>query len=415
MAAAFSVAERAGSGGPDKAPGASLEVPDEVLEIARRLEEHGHQAWCVGGAIRDAILSRPHADFDLATSARPEEVQRLFRRTVPVGIQFGTVGVLDRRGKLHEVTTFRRDVSTDGRRAVVAYGVSLEQDLARRDFTINAIAYHPLTHQWRDPFRGRDDLERGVVRAVGEPYDRFREDYLRILRCVRFAARFGFAVEEATWSAAREASGGLSGLSAERVRDEWFKGLAGAQSVLRFTTLWREAGVDHVWTPELLPGAELDRIPALARPSVERDPILFTVLLCRNAALVLERLRASRAQIGRAEAMERGPAEPGGSGEVAVRRWLSATGPAADDLSALWELRHDAPPPWAGVARNIRARRDPLTRGDLALTGTDLLEAGIPRGPELGRMLDYLLERVLEDPSLNQRNRLLALTAKRPT
>ncbi len=167
-------------------------IPDEVLEIARTLEAAGHEAWCVGGALRDALLGHPHSDYDFATSATPAQITALFRRTAPVGEKYGTVGVLDRFRVLHEVTTFRRDVATDGRHAVVAYGVSLEEDLARRDFTINAIAYHPLRGEWRDPFGGRADLARGLIRAVGEPAERFREDYLRILRGLRFAARLGF-------------------------------------------------------------------------------------------------------------------------------------------------------------------------------------------------------------------------------
>jgi hypothetical protein len=121
---------------------------------------------------------------------------------VAVGIKYGTVGVLDRQRTLHEVTTFRRDVATDGRHAVVQYGVSLEDDLARRDFTINAIAYHPLRREWRDPFRGKQDLDAGLVRAVGSPALRFAEDYLRILRALRFAARFDFAIDAETWTAA---------------------------------------------------------------------------------------------------------------------------------------------------------------------------------------------------------------------
>ena len=119
-----------------------------------------------------------------------------------MGIKYGTVGVLDRTRVLHEVTTFRRDVATDGRHAVVAYGVSLEEDLARRDFTINAIAYHPLRHEWRDPFGGAARSGGALIRAVGDPAQRFREDYLRILRALRFAARFDFAIDPATWEAA---------------------------------------------------------------------------------------------------------------------------------------------------------------------------------------------------------------------
>ncbi len=222
-------------------------IPEEVLEIARTLEGAGYEAWCVGGALRDALLGHPHSDFDFATSATPAQVTALFRHTAPVGEKYGTVGVLDRRRVLHEVTTFRRDVATDGRHAVVAYGVSLDEDLARRDFTINAIAYHPLRGEWRDPFDGRADLERGVIRAVGVPAERFREDYLRILRGIRFAARFRFTIEPATWAAAVEAAPGLAQLSAERVRDEWLKGIRTARSVAELVALWNHSGAAARW------------------------------------------------------------------------------------------------------------------------------------------------------------------------
>src|SRR6185312_14575281 len=129
-----------------------LDPPDTVRAIAERLEEAGFETWCVGGAVRDALLGHPHLDWDLATAATPAQVQKIFRRTVPVGIEFGTVGVLDDAGGMHEVTTFRRDVQTDGRHAVVEFGASLEEDLARRDFTINAIAYSPRRRELRDPF-----------------------------------------------------------------------------------------------------------------------------------------------------------------------------------------------------------------------------------------------------------------------
>lgn len=134
--------------------------------ICRTLERAGFEAWCVGGAVRDALLGIETLDWDIATSARPEQVQKLFRRTVPVGVQFGTVGVLDPAGVLHEVTTFRHDVETDGRHAVVKFGASLEEDLARRDFTINAIAVHADTLEVRDPFNGRGDLESRVRERV---------------------------------------------------------------------------------------------------------------------------------------------------------------------------------------------------------------------------------------------------------
>src|SRR5947207_3866484 len=139
-----------------------LNPPEAVRGIAKRLEDAGFEAWCVGGAVRDALLGHVHLDWDLATSATPDQVRTIFgrKRTIPVGIEFGTVGVLDAAGILHEVTTFRRDVRTDGRHAEVEFGASLDEDLARRDFTINAIAYSPGRRELRDPFGGQADLDR---------------------------------------------------------------------------------------------------------------------------------------------------------------------------------------------------------------------------------------------------------------
>src|SRR6185436_9704224 len=145
-------------------------------------------------------------DWDIATSARPDQVRRIFKRTVPVGIEFGTIGVLDDENVLHEVTTFRRDVRTDGRHAEVEFGVSLDDDLARRDFTINAVAYSPSRDTIHDPFGGEKDLQRRIVRAVGDPGARMREDRLRALRGLRFAARFGFAFDPPTLTAIRESA-----------------------------------------------------------------------------------------------------------------------------------------------------------------------------------------------------------------
>ncbi|HEU4587055.1 MAG TPA: CCA tRNA nucleotidyltransferase [Gemmatimonadales bacterium] len=389
-------------------------MPDEVLAIARTLDQAGYEVWCVGGAVRDAILGASGAagrveasDIDFTTSARPEEVQRLFRRTINIGAKYGTVGVLDRNRVLHEVTTFRHDVQTDGRHAVVEYGASLEEDLARRDFTINAIAYHPIRREWRDPFGGAADLAAGVVRAVGEPSARFREDYLRILRALRFAARFGFALDPATWEAARAAAPGMRQLSAERVRDELSKSLRTARSIEHLVTLWREVGAAAQLVPELETGggpyvaAEADRQP--------RDPVLLTALLCASPSAVLRRLRGSNDEVARAEAIERGPAEPAALDAEAVRRWLARVRGAADDLMALWRLRHGTTAPWAGTVAEIRERGDALTRGQLALNGADLQALGIPRGPRIGELLDALLDRVLADPALNTRERLTAL------
>ncbi|XWV16357.1 MAG: CCA tRNA nucleotidyltransferase [Gemmatimonas sp.] len=201
--------------------------------------------------MRDALLGLAHLDWDLATSATPQQVRRLFKRTVPVGIEFGTIGVLDRDGRMHEVTTFRHDVQTDGRHAIVQFGASLDEDLARRDFTINAIAYDPIAKVLRDPFEGRGDLSRRLVRAVGTADERMREDRLRALRAIRFAARFDFEIAPETWAAIVDSAPHLTRLSPERVKQELDKTM---EQVLRPSvalTRWRESGAFTALIPVL--------------------------------------------------------------------------------------------------------------------------------------------------------------------
>jgi tRNA nucleotidyltransferase (CCA-adding enzyme) len=380
------------------------DLPKEVAEIAATLERAGFETWCVGGALRDRILGHRAVDVDLATAATPDQVQKLFPKTIAVGLRYGTIGVLDSRRVLHEVTSFRKDVETDGRHAVVEYGATLEEDLARRDFTINALAYHPLRHEWRDPHGGAADLDRRVVRAVGNPATRFAEDYLRILRALRFAARFEFAIEPGTWQAAVAGAPGLSGLSAERVRDEWFKGLTTATSLTRLVALWHDVGAAAVWLPELRSSC-----PSAIDAPARRDPVVLTAALSSAPHEVLGRLRASNEEIARARAMHAGPARPASDDPRDVRRWMAAVEGAADDLLSLAELASGSPPPWAAVVAGIRARSEATSRGQLAVTGADLLALGIPPGPGLGRLLTRLLEAVLDDPARNTRESLLTL------
>jgi tRNA nucleotidyltransferase (CCA-adding enzyme) len=299
-------------------------------------------------------------------------------------------------------------VTTDGRHAVVAFGVSLDEDLSRRDFTVNAIAYHPLRHEWRDPFGGRADLERGVLRAVGIPAERFREDYLRILRGLRFAARFEFTIDPDTWAAALEASPGLARLSAERVRDEWFKGLRTARQVSALVRGWLEARAAEPWLPELASVAPPRLVAADRVEPDQRDPVLLTALLLGDATAALRRLRASNAEIERVAAMAKAPAEPTGDDSRSVRHWLAAVGRAADDVLLGHAILTGRPAPWAAEVERIRQRGDPLARGDLAVTGSDLQALGAA-GPRVGQVLAVLLDRVLDDPGLNRRDALLAL------
>lgn len=385
MAAQSSVAD---SGFPE------LTLEPEVLEIIATLEGAGFETWAVGGAIRDRILEDDSSDVDLATAAEPPHILRLFNRTVAVGVDHGTVGVLDRRGRLHEVTTFRSDVETDGRHAVVRFGVSLDEDLARRDFTINAIAYHPVRREWRDPFGGQQDLRQRTVRAVGVAADRFREDYLRILRALRFAARFDFVIAPDTWSAAQELAPGLAGLSAERVRDEWIKGLGSARNLNRLVQLWRDSGAAATWLPEL------SGIP-VEDTGLDRDPVVLTNLLTGAAEKVLRRLKCSNDDISRGAALDRLPAAPADETAVSVRQWLRTVGAAADDLGLRAGWQGARVPGWGPVVEGVRARGEATDRKGLAISGADLQALGLPQGPGIGATLDRLLDAVIEQPKLN--------------
>jgi tRNA nucleotidyltransferase (CCA-adding enzyme) len=392
---------------PDRLP-----IPDAVLRIAKKLEDAGYETWCVGGAIRDNLLGVENHDFDLTTAAPPEEVRRVFKRTVPVGIEHGTVAVLDPGGGQHEVTTFRKDIQTDGRHAVVQFGVSLMDDLARRDFTINAIAYHPIRHEWRDPFKGAEDLERKLIRSVGDPNWRFQEDYLRILRALRFSARFEFRIQSRTLEAAKANVQGLSQLSAERVRDEWFKGIATAARVSRLLALWIEVGAARIWLPEI--GSRETGNGKGAIDKLPRDPVLVTAVLATDPASLLTRLKCSNKDIERGRAIGTWKDKyPDPKHFPAVRRWLAETGEYADDLLAVLPALDVSRFPFPvlrlqKVVASIRAAKDPLTLQDLAVKGDDLIAAGVRPGPEVGETLQRLLGEVLEDPKRNTKSYLLS-------
>lgn len=389
----------------------AIPVPMHVVEILRQLEDAGYETWCVGGAVRDALLgdrSHPTQDVDLATAAPPAVVRQLFRRTIPVGIEHGTVGVLDDEGVLHEVTTFRRDVHTDGRHAVVEFGVELDEDLARRDFTINAMAYHPIRNSWRDPFGGLDDLRSRRLRAVGDAAQRFHEDRLRILRALRFAARFDFTIDEATWAAAIDQAVDTSHLSAERVRDEWIKGIATARSPTHLATLWTRSGVAATWLPELHVEAPSDELLTC------RDPVLVTAHLAAPSAPVWRRFKGSTTEVRRSEGIDRGPVCPPSDEPAAVRRWMRKTGAAANDLALLASWRGATEASLLHAMAGIRSRNEPTSRADLCIDGEDLLQAGVAGGPRLGRVFEHLVDAVLEDPGLNTPERLLALAREMP-
>ena len=418
-----------------------------MLEIARVLERAGHETWCVGGAVRDALLGHPHLDWDLATAATPQQVRRLFRRTVPIGIEFGTVGVLDDAGTLHEVTTFRRDVRTDGRHAEVEFGASLDDDLARRDFTVNAIAWSPSRRELRDPFGGQQDLRRKVIRAVGEPEARMREDRLRALRAIRFAARFGFAIEPETWVAIVGSAPHLGRLSAERVKQELEKTVEQVERPSEALRLWRESGALAALVPALagVPETTLRSLDCLALPGSDAKPgrkllrlaALFADLPPRHAERTMKELRFSNADAAWVSGvLERWSAvapqlERAAAGEavddVTIRRWTGAIGRLR--LGAVFRLAAARMAPSVGTAVPDASRTRlhslyrrtlvtafrsgwPLELADLALDGDDLRAAGVPPGPLIGRILARLLEDAIEEPARNTRTEMAARAAE---
>lgn len=432
------------------------DAPDSVRWVIRRLERAGFETWAVGGIVRDALAGRraDADDWDLATRARPEQVRAVFHRVVPIGVEHGTVGVLTREG-MYEVTTFRRDVETFGRRATVEFAEDIDEDLARRDFTINAIAWHPLRRETRDPFGGADDLAAGILRTVGDAGTRFAEDFLRILRALRFAGRFALAIEPDTWSALCEHRQHLADLSPERVREELTKVLGSARPS-RALSLYGASGVLPVLYPELaqcLSWREDGRLAPWSDALQTVDIISRRYPLARlagllggigmpsrgvgeelppekragmRAAALMERLRYSRAHIEGVSALVRAAATSPDIGTgPALRRWLRQT--RRVDRRHLFRI-------WIARARleAARGRRDPeravlsrwktvrtelamdppLTLAELALSGHDLIEMGMRPGPGFGDVLAHLLDLVLDDPVLNRRS-ILARRARR--
>jgi tRNA nucleotidyltransferase (CCA-adding enzyme) len=441
-------------------PEIRLNPPKNVRGIVKRLEDAGFETWCVGGAVRDALLGHPHLDWDLATRATPPEVRKLFRSTVPVGIDFGTVGVLDEDKVMHEVTTFRRDVQTDGRHAVVEFGASLDDDLARRDYTINAIAYSPSKDEIRDPFNGHQDLEGKLIRAVGDARERMREDRLRALRAIRFASRFGFDIERDTWDAIVESAPELGRLSAERVKQEIEKTMDQVALPSKAFTMWRDTGAFGTLIPALahVSDRQLAPLDHLRRPLLPRRPARRTTRIAALFASVpgptvrktLKDLRFSNSdtewiavlverwqQLGPAmtsallKAEEVYAADPWGEQyppSAVLRSWAATVGstrlaPLLRLADANWWAGRQAgePAPYKQTIASVYKRaikiayRDAIALSDLAIDGTDLEKLDI-RGPAVGAALKKMLEAVIADPRKNTHAQLLEMAKQlRPT
>lgn len=392
-------------------------VPSSVYAVCEQLIAAGHEAVTVGGAVRDALLDRPIGDWDVATSAHPEQVTALFRRTIPTGLAHGTVTVMAGRGDERmpvEVTTYRGDGAyVDGRRPTsVVFGVPLVEDLARRDLVVNAIAYDPVRRVLHDPFDGRGDLAARVLRAVGDPVARFTEDGLRTVRAVRFAATLDFALDPATEAGVAAALPSLAKVSRERVKVELDKLLAAPRPSVGLV-LARRTGI----LAQVLPEADLDDAGWPTRcawidatPTAARWAALLADATPAQVDAALRRLKSANDERERAVKLVRGvglrdPSAP------AVRRTLAAIGrPLAPLAVALWRGRDDDGAAVAAVGQGVLDRGEPLATGELAVTGAQLLTAlGLAPGPAIGRALAACLEAVLDEPARNTPEALVEL------
>jgi tRNA nucleotidyltransferase (CCA-adding enzyme) len=437
-------------------------VPKDVLGICERLKSAQKRSWIVGGCVRDSILGKEVADWDVCTDARPNELMKLFPRAIPTGLQHGTI-TLVMHGHHYEVTTLRGEAAySDGRRPDAVHFVDdITADLARRDFTMNAIAVDPWTAALVDPFGGRDDIHHRRIRAVGKAFERFSEDGLRVLRAARFSATLDFEIEPDTFAAIAPTLGTFKKVSAERVRDEWVKTMK-AKKPSRAFDVMRESGILGVTCPELLEGVGVEQNKwhsyDVWRHGMEcmdaciGDPILRIAAVLHDvgkprsrafsdktqdytfydhdkigaeiASPICTRLRFSNDERDRIVALVRHHLFHYDQwSDAAVRRWIRRVGlERIEDLYTLNEADIRAKGPVFEIASlaNLEALRAhvakvlaegaALTTRDLAIGGKDVItELSLKPGRIIGEILESLLEAVIADPAVNERDKLLEM------
>ncbi|MBQ1526676.1 MAG: CCA tRNA nucleotidyltransferase [Lachnospiraceae bacterium] len=442
-----------------------IDLPGEVELIISELEKKGFEAWAVGGCIRDSVLNRKPGDWDITTNAKPAEVKSIFKRTVDTGIQHGTVTVLI-KDKSFEVTTYRLDGKYEDSRhpSEVTFTADLVEDLKRRDFTINAMAYNSRAGLV-DAFGGVEDIKKRLIRAVGSPGERFKEDALRIMRAVRFSASLDFDIEEKTFEAIKKETGNLKKISAERIREELVKLIASSHPEKLLTL--SECGITSVILPEFDRELATEQNNQHHQYSVgihtieamkysvtfddeltydERVVLRLTMLLhdmgkpalkttdedgvdhfkghsaesVRLAGDILKRLKFDNATINRVTRLVKYHDHRKESSPANVRRTIVAVG---KDLMPLWfkvrrcdvmgqstyirEEKLKEIDSFEKVYRQVLRDGDCLSIAELKLNGNDLMENGVPAGRKVGQTLSAMLDAVLEDPSLNTREGLL--------
>lgn len=433
-------------------------IPEKALKIIQILNKAGYEAYVVGGCVRDSLLKRAPKDWDITTSAKPDEVKELFRRTVDTGLQHGTITVL--MGDTgYEVTTYRLDGDYEDARhpKTVEFTASLSEDLKRRDFTINAMAYSPDTGLV-DLFGGLEDLENKLIRCVGAADDRFDEDALRIMRAVRFAAQLGFAIEEKTAAAIGAHTEKLRMISAERIRDELLKLLTSPNP--HYIKYACDFGITKVVMPEYdhIRGVEqntryhiydVEEHTLKALCSIESTEVLRTAMLFHDfgkpdvktrteagtdsfkghqivseqiAEKIFRRLKFDNYTKERVLRLIRWHDIRYMPSEVNVRTTLYTVGEDlfedllkvqyADLLGKNPEVIKEQTPLFEEIYeiyRKVTAEHQCFSLKNLAITGSDLIEAGLKPGPKFGEILDRLLRAVIEDQTLNTKEKLLKM------
>lgn len=395
--------------------GSPINIPVEAETIISILEAHGHEAYLVGGCVRDALLGRVPKDFDICTSALPEEILRLFEKTIPTGIRHGTVTVV-MSNRFIEVTTFRIDAEySDHRRPdEVIFSSSLTEDLKRRDFTINAIAFHPRKGVI-DPFHGAHDLQKGIIRTVGDPKERFEEDALRMLRAVRFRARFGFSVDSHTLDAMTMMAETIRYVSRERILTEMTEILLSPYP--EAAGILYETGLIQYILPfpfrqepdlaflKLLPEKKAIRWTAFFFAAGFREPAEH-----RNLCESLRMSTALKRDITTICGILREPLPKNG---YMLRKTLSSVGIErfTDALALLQALEPTGilPVKTTDLLDRIIGEKHCISQADMAVNGYDLITAGYSEGKELGKLLDALFICILQKPELNRKDILMEI------
>lgn len=384
-----------------------MEYPSYIDTIIRRLESHGESAYIVGGSLRDIILGTAPHDYDVTTSALPERTAEIFcdKHVIETGIRHGTVTVVF-DGFPVEITTFRIDGSyTDSRHPdSVRFTDDITLDLSRRDFTVNAMAYNRVTGLI-DPFGGRGDIERKLIRAVGDPTVRFTEDALRIMRAFRFCAQLGFEIDVNTLDAAHMTADRLKNIARERIGSEFIRLITSPSPALSLR-LMTDRGIMPYVLGSYTPREELIQKLTLMPPS---DTARLGFLLCDagadTAREILHSLRCSGKQITGAMAVARGIKAQIDT-ETDARRLIASVGIYAPDAALGSELLGYSP---VGAGElTARQQNTPCSVRDLKINGKDVALLGAS-GKQIGQTLDAILSAVVDSPELNERQTLLAM------